>query len=273
VAGEFENNDINHSSKNPIFSYELDKMDENPLYHQLVLIVRQSINSGALNINDELPSEAELCKFFGISRSTVRQAFAQLEKEGLVYRRRGLGTFVANLKLKKNVNSLYSFTTQTILAGMTPSSKVIKFSVIEADFELMQAFKVKGTNFKVNDIYRVRKADGVPLLLEHTYIPYSICPVLTAQRLEEDSLYSILTSECGVLPHHGYESYEVTQTDKKTSSLLECPVGTLAFAVERIASLENNEVYEVTRSIVRGDRLKYEVPLTNDIDSPYRKFK
>jgi len=248
-------------------------MQESPLYSQLVLIIKQCIHSGQLSTGDALPSESELCEAFDVSRSTVRQALSSLEKEGIVYRRRGLGTFVANPKLKKNVSTLYSFTAQTVMEGMVPSSTVLKFSLIEANSELKRMFGTNVLHFKVNEIYRIRKADGIPLLLERTYIPHAICPVLTAQRLENESLYSILHAECGVVPHHGVESYEVIQIEKPDAELLECPVGTLAFLVERIATLENGEVYEITQSVVRGDRCKFEVPLYNEAAKPYRQFK
>ena len=269
-----EKEDTSNTVKaNPIFSYALDKIQENPLYTQLILIIKQCIHSGQLGTGDALPPESELCEFFDVSRSTVRQALSGLEKEGLVYRRRGLGTFVANPKLKKNVSTLYSFTAQTKMVGMVPSSTVLKFSIIEADSDLKQLFQTAVFQFKVYEIYRIRKADGIPLILERTYIPYTICPVLTAKRLENESLYSILHSECSVVPHHGLESYEVIQIEKPDAELLECPVGTLAFSVERVAALENGEVYEITRSVVRGDRCKFEVPLFNEIAKPYRQFK
>ena len=67
-----------------------------PLYSQLVGIIKQNISSGKLGVGDLLPSESELCRAMGISRNTVRQAIGELEEEGLVVRKRGKGTFVAD---------------------------------------------------------------------------------------------------------------------------------------------------------------------------------
>lgn len=258
---------------NPIFQYDVSEEDETPLYSQLILIIKRCIFSGELKPGDRMPSESELCSRYGISRSTARQAFGALEKEGFVYRRRGLGSFVANPKLRKNVSSLYSFSAQARMEGMEPSSRIIHYEVIEADPRLMEIFRIADSGFMVNYIYRIREADGVPLILEKTYIPYKICSVLNSYRLEHESLYNILNKECGIMPHHGVESYEVVQVSKQESELLDCHAGTLAFAVERIGYLENNEVYEFTQSIVRGDRCKFEVPLSNDAVKPYRRLK
>ena len=66
------------------------------LYAQLVGIIKRNISTGVLAVGDLLPSEAELCRTLNISRNTVRQAIGELEEEGLVVRKRGRGTFVAD---------------------------------------------------------------------------------------------------------------------------------------------------------------------------------
>ena len=248
---------------NPIYTYEIDKMDDTPYYIQLITIIKKCIHSKLLGAEAQLPPEPEICKRYGISRSTVRQAFGVLEKEGLIFRRRGLGTFVANPKLKKNINTLYSFTAQTIKDGMHPSSKVIELSQIDADLELSMIFKTNDKNFKLNRLVRVRFADDIPLIIEETYIPYQLCSVLNRERMESESLYNILDMECGITPHHGYESYEVVQLNEKESQFLNCTAGTLGFSVERIGYLENGKVYEYTTSRIRGDKCKIKVPLAN----------
>ena len=81
---------------NAILSESLSLSSDIPLYAQLVGIIKRSISSGALAIGDLLPSEAELCRALNVSRNTVRQAIGELEDEGLVVRKRGKGTFVAD---------------------------------------------------------------------------------------------------------------------------------------------------------------------------------
>jgi len=65
-----------------------------PIYHQLKQIIKQQIDDGDLEAGDKLPTERELCDFYNISRAPVRQALADLAKEGHIYRQAGLGTFV-----------------------------------------------------------------------------------------------------------------------------------------------------------------------------------
>ena len=86
--------------QNPILHTALSLDSDIPLYAQLVGIIKRSISTGALPVGALLPSEAELCRCLSISRNTVRQAIGELEDEGLVVRKRGRGTFVADPDLK-----------------------------------------------------------------------------------------------------------------------------------------------------------------------------
>ena len=81
---------------NPVLKNPLSLDSEIPLYSQLMGIIKRSITSGALKVGDLLPSEAELCRSYDISRNTVRQAIGALEEEGFVVRKRGKGTFVTD---------------------------------------------------------------------------------------------------------------------------------------------------------------------------------
>jgi multiple sugar transport system substrate-binding protein len=75
----------------------IDRRSPIPLYYQLKLHLQQQMEKGQLRAGDRLPTEAEMCELYDISRAPVRQAMADLVREGTIYRRAGLGTFVAPL--------------------------------------------------------------------------------------------------------------------------------------------------------------------------------
>ena len=106
---------------NPVLLSTLSLDSDIPLYSQLVSIVKRNISAGTLQTGDLLPSEAELCKTFEISRSTVRQAIGALESEGLVVRKQGRGTFVAEPKVRRKTENVYSFTSEIYSFGKVPS--------------------------------------------------------------------------------------------------------------------------------------------------------
>ena len=114
--------------QNSILHTTLSLDSDIPLYAQLVGIIKRSISTGALPVGALLPSEAELCRCLSISRNTVRQAIGELEDEGLVVRKRGRGTFVADPATNRR-GVRYSFTTEVSSMGKVPSSTLVDFAV------------------------------------------------------------------------------------------------------------------------------------------------
>ena len=88
------------------------------LYYQLKSILAQKIMNNEWQVGDRLPSEFELCKEYGVSRITVRQALAELEKDGLIKRRQGVGTFVTVPKIEQQLTSFYSFSEEFRKRGL-----------------------------------------------------------------------------------------------------------------------------------------------------------
>lgn len=161
-----------------------------PLYTQLVGIIKQNISSGELNVGDLLPSEAELCRTMGISRNTVRQAIGELEEEGLVVRKRGKGTFVADPNARGKCVR-YSFTTEISSMGKVPSSTMVDFGIIVPPPEISRKMQLQ-EGVTVYCFTRVRNVDGEPLILETSYYPQYLYPNLTRELVQTHSIYSLL---------------------------------------------------------------------------------
>lgn len=182
---------------NPILKNPLSLDSEIPLYSQLMGIIKRSITSGALKVGDLLPSEAELCRSYDISRNTVRQAIGALEEEGFVVRKRGKGTFVTDPNTRRK-GVQYSFTTEISQLGKTPSSTLVDFAVITPSPKIVTLMGLE-PGVKVYRFTRVRNVDGEPLILETSYYPEYIYPNLTRELLETHSFYSLLY-HVGVIP-------------------------------------------------------------------------
>lgn len=183
--------------QNPILKLPLSLDSEIPLYSQLMGIIKRSITSGALKVGDLLPSEAELCRAYDISRNTVRQAIGALEEEGFVVRKRGKGTFVSDPNTRRK-GVQYSFTTEISQLGKSPSSTLVDFAVITPSPRIVALMGLE-PGVKVYRFTRVRNVDGAPLILETSYYPEYIYPNLTRELLETHSFYSLLY-HVGVIP-------------------------------------------------------------------------
>ena len=154
---------------NALLNAKLSLDSDISLYAQLVGIIKQNISSGELNVGDLLPSEAELCRTMGISRNTVRQAIGELEEEGLVVRKRGKGTFVADPNARGKCVR-YSFTTEISSMGKVPSSTMVDFGIIVPPPEISRKMQLQ-EGVTVYCFTRVRNVDGEPLILETSYYP------------------------------------------------------------------------------------------------------
>ncbi|HEY5560968.1 MAG TPA: GntR family transcriptional regulator [Clostridiaceae bacterium] len=258
--------------KHPILQGQLAEDSGIPLYYQLVGIVKRNITGGILKPGDRVPSEAEICDAYHVSRSTVRQALGALESEGFIIRRRGKGTFIASPKLKRKLHTIYSFSADMLEQGLSPSSKIITFEKLEPSLDLIKNLKLVSKDNLVYKIIRVRLANEEPLLLETTFIPVKFCTFLEKEMLETGSLYKLLKERAGVIPFNATETYEPIILKKSEAEILKCKSGMCGFFVQRISHLENGEVFELTQSFVRGDRCRFEVELYKDSVNFIRKI-
>lgn len=248
---------------NPVFLGNIIEESSVPLYFQLVSIIKRGIKVGLIKTGDILPSEAELCANYNISRSTVRHAIGELESEGLVVRRRGKGTFISEPKLNRKMDEVYSFSKEMRNLGLEPSSKILDFQIISAQMDVSINLELKEGSDRVYKLVRIRLANDEPLLLETSYIPVNIVPNLTKEMLENDSLYKVISEQAGIVPFEAEESYESIILDKDSANLLTCKQNSSGFFIERKTRMQSGEVYELTQSIMRGDRTKFVIKLKN----------
>ncbi len=242
--------------QNPILTSKLSLSSDIPLYAQLVGIIKRQISSGALAVGALLPSESELCRALDVSRNTVRQAIGELEDEGLVVRKRGKGTFVADPTTNRR-GVRYSFTTEVSSMGKTPSSTLVDFNVIVPSAAICQKMELKeGTS--VYCFTRIRNVDGQPLILETSYYPQFIYPNLTKTMVQTHSFYSLLY-HVGITPFSADDCYEAVVLDEQRAKLLGVEAGACAFYHQRRTKTEDGRIYEYTRSYIRGDRVRLDV--------------
>ena len=122
----------------------LEKKSQSPLYQQLMTRLKNDITAGAYPAGARIPSEQVLCDTYGVSRVTVRKAMLDLVQEGLLVRRQGKGTFVADERIQRNLQQVTSFSDACRLMGSTPGTRVISAFVIQAEAETVQQLGLPG---------------------------------------------------------------------------------------------------------------------------------
>ncbi|MBQ9647813.1 MAG: GntR family transcriptional regulator [Oscillospiraceae bacterium] len=240
----------------PILTQKLHNDSETPLYAQLIGIIKRVITSGEADVGQLLPSEAELCKAYGISRNTVRQAIGALEEDGFVVRKRGKGTFVADPTTRRK-SVQYSFTTEVSQMGKNPSSTLVNFDVLPVSPRIREIMELPA-DARVYCFTRVRNVDNKPLIVETSYYPEYIYPNLTREMLQTHSFYSLLY-HVGVVPASAEDTYEAVLLGDREAALLDCRSDIPAFFHQRRTTGEDGRIYEYTTSYMRADRMKLNV--------------
>lgn len=233
-----------------------------PLYIQLAAYFRIQIHNGALQPGDMMIAENSLCDILNVSRTTVRQSMNQLVEEGLLVRYRGKGTFIADFKIKRNMNHLYSFTEDMKAIDAKPGSKVIKAEVLDrCPDDIADILKLPTSQTPVFYLERLRLANQIPILWERTYIPYFLCNKIETFDFNKNSLYQILIETYGLDMYHAKESLDAIILSKSEAALLECPSKSVGYKITRISYLDSGFLFEYTTSVTRADKCTYQFDL------------
>ena len=232
-----------------------------PYYYQLEGFLRERIENKTWKPGQKIPSEAELCAVYDVSRTVVRQALNALVQEGVLYRRKGKGTFVAEPKIRESlVQHLTGFYEDTVALGLKPSTKVLQQEVIPAPPKIAEALGLNEGD-PVIVIDRLRFVDGEPIVLVVTYVPYRICPELVSEDVSTQSLYAILENKYGLELAYGRRTLEAVAATKEEAELLDIEEGDPIVLLKSISYLKDGGPIEYFKARHRGGRSRFEVEL------------
>lgn len=229
-----------------------------PLYDQLVVILSEKIEH-EYSPGDLLPSERELSERYGLSRTTVRLALQELEQLGLVVRRHGRGTFVADRSARStNLSQQYSFTDQMRAVGRNPHTTILEFRELVADRNIAEHMGIR-VGDKVFKLKRLRLADDVPMMVERTYLPMRKFLTLKRPLLESKPLYEIIEQDYRETIKVAEEEFYASIARPSDAHLLGIGEGAPVLDLVRTTYNVSNEIVEYTLSVARADQFKYKV--------------
>jgi GntR family transcriptional regulator len=230
-----------------------------PLYLQVKRLVRHAVDAGALKVGDVLPSERVIAGMLKISRVTIRNAFSELVQEGLLVQKRGSGTYVNGpaSRIEQPLSRLTSFTQDMALRGVKTEAEWLERSLGFATPE--EAMKLSlSPGQQVSRVHRLRRADGVPLAIEHAVLPAKFLPDPEAVT---GSLYTLLEVK-GFKPVRALQHLHAVALGKQEAHLLDVEGGSPALHVERISYLADGRIVEWVMSLYRGDLYDFVAELT-----------
>jgi GntR family transcriptional regulator len=228
----------------------IDRSSALPLWAQIADDLRARLASGEFEAH--FPTEHELAARYGVSRQTVREAVRRLQVDGLLIRRRGLGTVVSSPVLEQPLHSLYSLASAVRSQGVDEHSDVLVAERRPGTLEATTRLGLAATS-TVNYLERLRFAGDEPLAWDRSWLTPKLTAALFDVDLSGGGLYDALASSCGLRITGGSERIRPVLPTPSERAMLRLPRGAAAFSIERLAYAGANPV-EWRISLVRGDR-------------------
>lgn len=218
------------------------KIDKRPRYVVVMEAVQNYIMKHHLAVGDKIPAEPEWMEEFHVSRATVRQAMQELENAGIIEKKHGIGTFVAEEKMSIQMEGFFSFSEEARKVSNDVYTKILKFKrTLNAPKKVTELF---GTS-DVIELERLRYIDNEPTLLELTYIPGNIVKGRLPKEFEFESLYDYLKS-LGIRHLSGSEKLTPHLPTSYEASKLQIDKQSLLLQFTRILSEEKPIEYTIT---------------------------
>jgi GntR family transcriptional regulator len=235
---------------------KIDKTIPIPVYHQLKEIIRDNIKSGKWSPGTRIPSEPELGKLNHISQMTARHAITELCVEGVLYRIKGKGTFVARGHLDRDLSRLTYFPKRIGKKGSEITTVTLHSEIATAPKEIAQALEIAEQD-SVIVLNRLRNLDNVPFYIETSYTPHTVCPEFVYSDSSAHSLHTILEKTYGFVIDHATVSIEAISATKDQGTLLALKEGTPLLRMSQTAYLKDGRPIQYLEAISRSDKFKY----------------
>jgi len=233
-----------------------------PLYYQLDTILRKKILSGEIAAGAPFPTEDLLVQQYNISRITVRQALASLEKDRLIIRKQGKGTFVAEKieraelpKLSGTGNDLVDISSHDS-RRIKIMTRVIGFSRILANKTITDYLGIPEGN-EIIRIERIRLANDKPLYHLLNYLPIDIGEKLNPKALINKPLTYLMENDLKISIKQAVQTIEADIVDSYIGSILDAREGDPCLILRRVVYEKDGRAIEYLVATFRADRYMY----------------
>ncbi|AWV72362.1 GntR family transcriptional regulator [Latilactobacillus curvatus] len=228
---------------------------ESPVYIQIHNQIKKDIEAGKWSIGDRIPSERELALNFEVSRMTLRQAVQTLVDEGILERRIGAGTYVANQKVQEKMSGVTSFTELMTSQGKQPSSKTISFHIANPSLSEAEKLHLEDGQ-QVLRMERIRYADNVPICFEVATVPQSVVADFSKSEITT-SLYKTLEEKGGYKLGGAQQTVSAQLASERIAEFLDIKRNGSILKLRQVSFLANGEPFEYVRTQYVGERFEF----------------
>lgn len=235
---------------------KIDRSSPIPLHKQAETLLRELITEEEYKEGKMLPNEVELSKQLKISRNTLRQAINTLVTEGLLIRKKGVGTRVAEKNLYSEATNWLSFTQEMRVLGVKVENFELHLSKQTPTGDAMKFFGIPN-DIKILRLERLRGKENYPFVYFHS----EFNPIIGLDGTENFTrpLYKILENDYNIIVKTSREEIRAAGADKFIASKLEIEVGDPILIRKRFVSDVNNVPIEYNVGWYRADSFSYKI--------------
>jgi len=226
-----------------------------PRYHRIAEALRERIREGELSPGARLDNQRQLAKSFGVTLMTLRQALELLEREHLITRRHGLGTFVAAPSIDYDILQLRRFAGDLSAKGEHVATRLLGTRFAASDRRVAAALRLPG-RARVLVLERLRLVDDHPMSLQRSFLPSPLGDEVVRADLALTPLHQVLELKLGVVVTRASETVSAVRLGRREARELGCLAGEPAFESERISYDAGGAPVVFDRVFIPGDRFR-----------------
>lgn len=236
---------------------DLDRSGPIPLYYQIARRMQEAIERGDLAPGSRIENELKLAEHLAISRPTIRRAIQELVDQGLLVRRRGVGTQVVRGRLTRSVE-LTSLYDDLSISNRSPTTKVLLHEEMRPSAEILESLTLPA-DATVLHIKRLRYSDGVPFALLENYLPPEFL-TLTAEQFEKHGLYQLMRAR-GTTMRVARQTIGARVGTAEEAQLFDQKPGSPVLVMSRTLFDQSGHAVEFGEHSYRPDLYSFEVTL------------
>lgn len=232
-----------------------------PLYAQLRDALRADILSGRLRVHDKLPSEHELVHAHGVSRITVRQALADLQREGLITRMQGKGAYVSAPHTTQPLQRLEGLGEALSAQGQAVHSQRLSMKRIKASSDAARDLQL-GPGSEVYQLRTLRYVDRLPVSLNESHFPLPLGERMVRLDMSGRDVIEVLEGELGLRVSQAHMDIGAIPMPKAAAKWLQAAPDAPALRVHRILLDHEGRPLQLETAIHRADRFSYRLTVS-----------
>lgn len=226
-----------------------------PVYIQIHNELRENIEAGKWQIGEKIPAERELAAEFGVSRMTLRQAIQTLVDDGILERRVGAGTYVANRKVQEKMAGVTSFTELMQALGKKPSSKTISYHLTFPSQNEAETLHLQPGE-RVLRMERIRYGNQIPICYEAAAIPASLVEGFSKEEITT-SFFKTLADKANLYPGHATQAVSAVSATERIAEYLGIRRGDALLRMNQVSYLQDGRPFEYVHSQYVGNRFEF----------------